>query len=273
MAAFNTRWFRLFVAVLLVSCLITKVEAADIYPDEQESQIVIHLVGEIRRGDAERLAIVMSEMQFPSVLIVDSKGGDINESMKIVSLIKGARLSIYVANGKVCASSCFFLYLAGSSRSSVGIMVNDDGTLQTQEIRDGFGGVVGVHRPYFKDPSGKPESTNKQIILMRSVKEYLEREGVARYLVDAMMSHPSNDIYWLNKRDVSSIGEYSPDVEELLIAKCGYKNLAKVIEERWSEDKYLSMRQCAEDVTSEMNTPIRKAFASKLRTGWRPWKM
>lgn len=273
MAAFNTKWIRLFEALILLSCLITKVEAADIYPDDQQVQVVIHLDGEIRRGDADRLAIVMSEMKLPSLLIVDSKGGDIDESMKIVSLIKSASLSIYVAKGKVCASSCFFLYLAGSSRNSAGFMVNDDGTLQAQEIRDGFDGVVGIHRPYFKDPSGKPESTNKQKILMRNVKEYLEKEGVAQYLIDEMMSHPSNDIYWLNKRDVISIGEYSPDIEELLISKCGYKNIAKVVEERWSVDKHHSMRQCVEDVTSELNIPIRIAYATKLRTGWRPWKM
>lgn len=264
------RGYSLFVVVLLIGGLSIEAKAADIYPDDEHSQTLIHLVGDIRSGDAERLAIVMSEMTFASLLLVDSRGGDINESLKIVSLVKGTRLNIHVSKGKVCASSCFFVYLAGNPRVSSGWMVNDDGTLKSQERRDRSFGVVGIHRPYFKDPSGNPESNNKQIVLMRSVKKYLEEEGLSQYLIDQMMSHSSNDIYWLNDRDVLSIGEYSPNIEELLIAKCGYKNGSKRTD--WSDEKENTLSYCIVDVLNKNDNSSRLSYLNKLRTGWRPWK-
>ena len=58
--------------------------------------------------------------------------------------------------------------------------------------------------------------------LMSRIRQYLGAENVPQMLVDAMMSRPSTDVYWLTDDDLESLGEYSPAYEELLIAKCGY---------------------------------------------------
>lgn len=257
--------------VLMASNFSIVAQAADIYLDENEPNKSIHLDGEIRRGDAERLAIAMTEAGYPIVLLISSSGGDMSETMKMVPLIKGTHMAVYVAKGKVCASSCFFIYLSGMCRGS-GLVVNDDGTLWSQEKRDRSYGAVGIHRPYFKDPSGKPESPKNQLTLMHKVKIYLEEEGIAQYIIDMMMTHPSNEIYWLRERDISAIGEYPPDIEETAISKCGYVRLIKSIEDKQSHEQSNEIIQCViDEVLSAYEIP-RTAYVAKLRTGWRPWK-
>lgn len=264
----DIKFLALATFVLITSNFPKVTQAADVYTD---GKITIHLDGEIRRGDAERVAIAVTESKHAATIVVSSLGGDINETMKIVSIVKGAHLNVRVAKGKFCASSCFFVYLAGLWRDS-GIGVNDDGTLMPQEKRDRWSGVVGIHRPYFKDPSGNPESQRRQIELMRKVKTYLAEEGVGQYLIDEMMSHPSNDIYWLKDHDIDAIGEYAPDIEETIIAKCGYKRFSKTYEENWSEEKANNVMDCVTAAIYEKVVPLQNLYSVKLRTGWRPWK-
>lgn len=249
-------------------------KAADIYLSDDKHQI--YLEGEIRRGDAEHIVATALESMDPTMpfqMFVSSNGGDISEAMKIVSLIKGAKWDVLVPQGKVCASSCFFMYIAGVERIS-GNGVNDDGTLLSEDFRKKYTfGVVGIHRPYFKDPSGNFESQQNQKKLMNDVKKYLVEEGVAQYLIDEMMSHPSNDIYWLRDRDLQGIGKYRPELEEILINKCGYiryENLAK--ENRSTKSDLEIYRNCIFPLINQIGDKQRIQFFSKLRTGWRPWK-
>ena len=170
----------------------------------------------------------------------------------------------------MCVSACFFIFLAGEYRvSNVGVY--DDGTLRPQEQRDRWFGTVGIHRPYFKDPLGNPESPKNQEEMMRKVRAYLASEGVPGYLVDVMMSHPSNDVYWLRERDLDSLGEYNPGIEETLIAKCGYKKPTKMFVENWSNDRTKQVQYCIVEYLSDIDFPLQQAYAAKLRTGWRPW--
>lgn len=253
-------------AVVLALTLASTVGlAADVYTEKFN----MYLDGEIRRGDSERIAVIAAEAKFIDRLVVNSSGGDLNEAMRIVSLVKDLRWNVRVANGKVCASACFFVWLAGEYRSSSGA-VNDDGTLKPQEKRDRWIGVVGIHRPYFRDIRGNPENPKKQEVMMRNVKAYLAAEGVSQYLIDEMMARPSNDIFWLRERDLNSIGEYTPGVEEMLIAKCGFKRSLKVIDENWSRDKIDQLNDCVYDALGP-KVPSYKAYSAKLRKGWRPW--
>ena len=67
---------------------------------------------------------------------------------------------------KFAQAHVFFMYIAGVERIS-GNGVNDDGTLLSEDFRKKYTfGVVGIHRPYFKDPSGNFESQQNQKKLM-----------------------------------------------------------------------------------------------------------
>lgn len=241
------------------------VMAADVYTEEFK----MYLDGEIRRGDAERVAVAAAEARFIIRLVVNSRGGDLREAMRIVSLVKDLRWDVEVAKGKTCVSACFFVWLAGEHRVS-GLGVNDDGTLKPQDKRERWRGVLGIHRPYFRDPQGNPEAPKKQEDMMRNTRAYLVTEGVSQYLIDEMMSHPSNDIYWLRERDREAIGEYAPGIEEMLIAKCGFKRTLKTVDENWSDEKSDRLNECVFDALGN-KLPFYKTYSAKLRNGWRPW--
>lgn len=256
----------LVVVVFLTSGFSIMAKAADVYSEKYS----IYLDGEIRRGDAERVVVAAMEAKIINRITVNSMGGDLMEAMRIAAIVKDAHWGVYVAKGKVCVSACFFIFLAGEPRvASRGVY--DDGTLIAQEKRDRWFGSVGIHRPYFKDPLGNPESPKKQEEMMRKVRAYLASEGVAGYLVDVMMSHPSNDVYWLRERDYDLLGEYNPGIEETLIAKCGYKKTMKMVDKNWSDDRIAQVQNCEVEYLSAINFPLRHAYVAKLRTGWRPW--
>lgn len=220
------------------------------------------LSGEIRPGDAEIIALTLEKNTIVA-LKLNSMGGDVMEAMKIAQLIKGTHLMTSVTPGGFCASSCFFLFLAGESRDAAS--ANDDGTLpQKLHARTGY---VGIHRPYLKTPSGE----GNQKDAMQQVKKYLVSEGVSQHLIDEMMSRPSNDIYWLPERDIDNL-EINAGLEEALIAKCGFKRAPKRMSERWAKEQGDRLLECTTGYYREITLPESQQFLAKLRTGWRPWK-
>lgn len=237
----------------------------------------LRLSGEIVPGDTERIIgkvlainpIVGRTYLLPSSIWIDSPGGDIREAMRLASLVKAAYLNVTVVPGGkgVCASSCFFIYLAGQRRSASGIdRIREDGALHSL-------GPLGIHRPYYEVTSGGPDAAARQERLMDAIMDFLRNERVPQSLIDQMMSHPSNDVYWLNSQEIRSLGSYRAGVEEELIQKCGYS--AK------REDQ-MSARDYIRDSESGAGACITKylvaayggaqleAFA-KMRAGWRPW--
>lgn len=67
-----------------------------------------------------------------------------------------------------------------------------------------------------------------------------------------MMSRPPNDIYWLTSADFEEVGEYSPEVEELLIKKCDYVRITTASVARGLDgDKISQSIACAGDVLAE----------------------
>jgi hypothetical protein len=93
---------------------------------------------------------------------------------------------------------------------------------------------------------------------MRQVQNYLEQQMVSRRLIDLMMSRPSNDIYWLTAADFDELGEYSPQVEELLVQKCAYVRVTgRSTEQTLDPSKFLRALDCASDVLSDVRSKAR----------------
>ena len=257
-------------AIVVVGSTVSgTVAAADIRFNRDD--FTIYLDGEIQRGDAERIVGMVVDADVVASIEVNSMGGDFNEAMRISSLVKDLHLDVYVSQGKLCVSSCFFVWLAGEHRRAAGV-ADAKGRLESQSNRDSWLGGLGVHRPYFKVPLGMADAPKQQEQMMRKVKEYLVSEGVSQYLIDEMMSHPSNAIYWLNDRDLDAIGEYAPGVEETLIAKCGFKRSRTRILEGWSSEKNRQLNTCVTQAMLFNKIPLFQAYSAKLRKGWRPWK-
>ena len=102
----------------------------------------------------------------------------------------------------VCASACFFVWAAGSSRG---------------------GEEIYLHRPYF-DPkvySAFPEDTAAVYAeLTRSARAYLTDMDVPTPIIDRMFATKSTDGTRLTEKELELL-ESAPYFEEFNIAKCG----------------------------------------------------
>lgn len=235
----------------------------------------IRLSGTIVSGDAERIVAEIAAIQpigrdnylLPFMLTVDSQGGDVDEALRLAALVKVAHLEVVVPNRGVCASACFFVYLAGQSRAASG----------ADEIRiEGASrslGAVGVHRPYYQRNAGGPKAAIKQEELMSAVIAILKNERVPQALVDEMMARPSSELHWLDARDLRMLGRYRAGVEEELIRNCGYSRRREdsMSPTEFFKDQKSGVGACVRGhLAQAYNAPRAEAF-SKMRAGWRPW--
>lgn len=239
--------------------------------------ISITMTGEITPGDAERLASIFMAVKpianyypYPNSLYINSPGGDVSEAIRIAELVKTLGISVAtVPDGRgVCASSCFLIYVAAIKRNATGIDI-----LLTSGAKGNLS-PLGVHRPFFRAPVAGPTGSQQQEQLMADMRAYLVKAGVSHDIIDKMMSHASNDIYWLNAADVRALGPFSPGVEEQLISECGYNakresNLSARDYIRSSESGVLA---CVTDYEIKTYNPLLHAAVDRMRKGWRPWK-
>lgn len=253
---------------------------------ENQNNSYLLLSGEIQKGDAAKLAkTLMLAHPFGTLLYLDSLGGDVEEALRIASLAKVLHLPTVVASGGTCASACFFIFLAGDSRTALGAI---DGRMKKSSF-----GYIGLHRPHLKsDPAKKSGSTDaeaRQHDMMQITSAYLRNEDVPQRLIDLMMSRPSNDIYWMTQDDIDQLGPYSPGREELLISRCGYsRNMIQdgataMVMARQRGDSALAAREEEQLKASAKALGHCEATAfpdlmeesfkntERLRKGWRPW--
>lgn len=255
-------------------------------PEENQSNSYLLLSGEIQKGDAEKLAkILVLSHPFVTHLYLDSLGGDVEEALRIASLAKALHLTTVVASGGTCASACFFIFLAGDSRTALGAI---DGRMKKSSF-----GYIGLHRPHLKsDPakkSGSKDAETRQHEVMKKTGTYLRDEDVPQRLIDLMMSRPSNDIYWMTQDDIDQLGSFSPGYEELLISRCGYNGnmiqdgVTAMVMARQRGDSALAAREeerlkasaralghCEASAFPDL---MQESFTNteRLRNGWRPW--
>jgi ATP-dependent protease ClpP protease subunit len=265
--------------VCLLAGLTTTSFAMKIEPDTSQAWRII-LSGQIFAGDAEKLtrtllAPLPDKPFLIAEIVLDSEGGDLNEAVRIASLIKGLHLDTRVRGGGRCASACFFLFLAGDKRIA--------GEHVGGEMRQGR---IGLHRPYLKAEAfkkGDPTTAiTRQQQEMRKITDYLRNENVPLRLIDEMMEHASNDIYWMSNDDIWLLGEYNPGLEEILIARCAYdkryttasyEKLLLTLDEEYRKKGFTQLAALLKCIvaTRGLFDAQREAFIKKLQTGWRPW--
>lgn len=279
---FNTarRWMqRLPVIVAFAVGGICSSNAADITTNGGKLAGSVAIKGEIVAGDAKKLADVLGSNNLTVQIFLDSPGGDVVEATRMAEVVRVLRLSTRVgyassksvrpapgSNKAICASACFFIWLAGSSRSA-----SDTSHPSLQE------GRIGLHRPFLGNPKNTEESLASQSGVVQAVTAYLDENMVPRRLIELMMRRPSNNIYWLANADIEELGAIRPDVEELYIAKCGHDsklnqqqiNALQRGDTSKSEDiekKLEKITQCESNLDVDATTAGRK----KLKSGWLP---
>lgn len=252
--------------VAIASCFfLLPALAADIYIERGH---VVNINGQIKQGDAERVASLIGKLKSVSIFRVQSLGGNVDEAIKIASLIEGAQANFMINKGELCASACFFMYIAGHYRYATPFQGADNTNPSPEMLARGYR-YVGIHRPYLgSEKEVRALSADKQERLMQDIRAYLQKKQVPQYLVDEMMGRSSNRIYWLREKDLDLLGDFSPGVEEILIKECGYD---KVSGASWSRERNDEFNNCWLDMREREFTPLQQRFLGRLATGWRPW--
>lgn len=253
----------IFLAALFF-CVSTAVMAMEITEYAGE----VKMVGQIERGDSDKLLGLIKSFKSLKknmrLISINSLGGDAIEALKLAETIAHLHADIAVDQKGVCASACFFLYLAGDTRSAKGMPKASSGFWNV------LSGPVGLHRPYIQSSSNATNFKDEQKIVMRKIGRYLEEKHVPRRLIDEMMSRSSVDVYWLEPNDLREIGKYSPESEELYLARCG-----RTTDERYKatgpEDPNWRARFSRYlDCIDEQRADLRKDWLSKINNGWYP---
>ncbi len=208
-------------ALMSWAFVISTANAADIRPAKSahgQPLSAIMIEGEIKPGDYIKFINVFLENDHRNYkVILKSPGGDFLEALKIGRLIHALKLTtsapektqvkmyeIHDSANNVCASSCFFIFVAGAQR---------------------FGEIVGIHRPYLpKDAYRKlnmDEASQTHLKVRHMVEDYLEDVDVPLSYVERIMAVDSEDIEWLSEDELKkNFYGYAPAYREWMDAKC-----------------------------------------------------
>lgn len=208
-------------------------------PNGSEAVCEILLSGRIVPGDAARLLEVIrhppSGHKFFANLILDSRGGDVEEALRIAEVVKSALLGtktytnsefalafhLYELGSvhkkpnlmllkKRCVSSCALIWIAGTEKGGAEL------------------GHLGLHRPFFaKEAYSNPSPTElsrHQNRITGIVRNYLTQEGMPSALIEKMLQYSSQDVYWITQSEALEFPSYAAWWDEMLIARCEKKS-------------------------------------------------
>jgi hypothetical protein len=103
-----------------------------------------------------------------------------------------------------CASSCFYIYVAGVKRA---------------------GRVLGVHRPYLPPDLYREvalsDAVSAHVAARKVVEKYFQEMSVPGSYIDKVMSIPSEKVEWLSERQVlADLDGFPTDIAEWMSANC-----------------------------------------------------
>lgn len=173
--------------------------------------------GVVEKGDSLKFAALALSGPGVRAVYLASPGGDLAESMKIGRLVRALYLEAWAPfatessllklgdkKNNTCASSCFYIYVAGVKR---------------------IGSVLGVHRPYLPPEKYRevalPEAASAHANARKVVEKYFQEMGVPSSYVDKVMAVPSEKVEWLSERQVRADLEGFPaEIAEWMSANC-----------------------------------------------------
>jgi len=186
----------------------------------------IKIEGEIEGGDALKLLRLYEYFgpHITSTVYLRSRGGNVEEAMKIGYLIRRFRLETSVPwmiggtlvdlgneaapvdpENLVCASACILIYAAGASRS---------------------GNLLILHRPSPKREFAKNLTDNEfeeiEKHAIDTVRSYLSEMELDQFYIDKVIATNSQDGYAVTIKDVQAhpLVEIPPSIEEVILSKC-----------------------------------------------------
>jgi hypothetical protein len=222
----------------------------------------VKLEGDIVPGDSEKLLeFYNTYAEWISPIYLRSKGGNVDEAMKIGAIIRRLRLEtnapvwdvgrqpidgirIDHPENMICASACFLVYAAGAER---------------------FGNYLALHRPYLPREEAKKindaEYEALQKRLMPKVKAYLADMEIDQYWIDRMFAASSQDQYMPTWAEADSklhhLMGIVPSLEEIVLSKCNAAGSLSVDDQEKSKrliEDSMVFSQCQKTVLDDMRS-------------------
>jgi hypothetical protein len=192
----------------------------------------IVLEGKIEAGDFDKFKNFILNGNNAVELYLASPGGNLGEAIKIGLLVRMLKLSTVVPSKTLtnqsrnmvverhnlkdptkdymCASACFFIFVAGIHRSS-----------------DNFGPVIlGIHRPSISDSDlkrlSRDQATAADDQARTTVERYLAVMGVPARYAENMYSVPYGKIRWIrNDEFETDFNGFVPELKDWVKTRCG----------------------------------------------------
>ena len=216
----------LWLVFCLTISLTNQLHSAQIDLVHTEEELAdIWLVGEIEKGDAEKIMKIIEDARQKKLILKDlylsSNGGNVFEAIKIGNIVRKSFLSTYAPYSNEsdvscppaqndsseqydcnCASACFFIWAAGVQRT---------------------GKVLGIHRPYFSEEDFQQipasEAQKAYVFMSEKVRSYLKYMDIPEQIIEKIFNTGSKDILYLDQDTVESL-EWTPFFDEYIGAGC-----------------------------------------------------
>jgi hypothetical protein len=238
------------------------------------------LEGKIEAGDFAKFEKFVFNGNNAVEIYLASPGGDLAEAMKIGLLARLLKLST-ITPGKavtnynrnlaairhnltdpktnyICASACFFIFVAGIHRGA-----------------DALGpAILGIHRPFLVENGlkklNRDQATPAEDRTRKVVSNYLKVMDVPAKYADDMYSVPSGRVRWIRNDEFEvDFKGFIPELKDWVDARCGSptdreaKNRDDPPAEQTSE-RYKVLLRCEREAQEEL---ARRAYGDALK--WR----
>lgn len=154
----------------------------------KSGQATIWITGEIVPGDADRFLQSVRQAndsgEFVANVRLDSPGGNLLEGVKIADAIRFGKTSTNVGRTAVCASACFLMFAAGSTKNA------------------SYGAQVGVHGASGENGEETAASGAATVSMAKIAKEL----GVPSAIIGRMVVTSPQDMVWLTPQELQSMG-------------------------------------------------------------------
>ncbi|MGI3900151.1 MAG: ATP-dependent Clp protease proteolytic subunit [Janthinobacterium lividum] len=154
--------------------------------DTPDGRLLLVAEGEIKEGDDKRLHDFVAALPIRSKLFavgLDSPGGNLREGVYLAKSIRSTGLPTIVSSRGMCASACFLMFAAGSTRMAA---VN---------------ARIGVHSASSDGGDDAPAQA-VTTLMARQAAEF----GVPAAIIGKMVTTPPDEVTWLTRQDLAAMG-------------------------------------------------------------------
>jgi hypothetical protein len=155
----------------------------------QDNKLIIHVRGEITKGDATRFPKWVTDNIKNGDKIagvsLDSPGGSVREALLLAEGVRRTEVPTIVGPGEKCVSACFLVFSAGEKRFA------------SKEA------YIGVHSLVIKGEGENLDAKGSTLDLARIA---IEKFSVSPSIIGRMVATPPDKVYWLNRADLAEMG-------------------------------------------------------------------